>query len=546
MRVLGKATQLRETWLPILLVTGFISLRWLLNSNMGLFNEANMLPFARQHIDPSWIAQDWYLNQPPGYRVPFINVFGRMAAAWGFLATSILGRLLCYTFIASALVNLSRKLKLSTPLLLLAIALFLYVNTGTSGAAGDQGAAAREWLVGGVEPKMVTYGLILYAIGCLLSDRLLPAALLLGFATTFHTLVGGWAFLCSLAWLVLLRRGLLFGNLRRFGLFFVLYVAASLFAIQPILEQIATPKSAGRFPPSFIYVYLRTPHHLNPLAWEAGWWLKPVILLLILGLSIYVLQRYAKKADPSASQPHLARVRLATFTLVSLIPYAIGLIIAPFDQQGKLLQYYLFRFGDLMLPLNTCLLFACALEQSFSEGRSRKTLTSVCFTLLSLTCALQAVTFSAQAFSLQDFPHDPQEIDAEGKEMTSWIRLHTPKTAIFVSPPVDLASFSWLSERATVAKFKLVPPTAAGVAVWLERLTDLSGKVDPWTEIKRTKDNSISIGNKLTKGYGKLTTEEAIALMTKYQAAYFLTSNTHRLNLPIVHRNDEYTLYARK
>lgn len=541
----GEKSDLREAWLPVLLLTGFVSLRWLLNDNMGLFNEANMLPFARQHIDSNWIAQDWYLNQPPGYRVPFIVVFGRLAEAWGFLATSIVGRLLCYAFIASALVFLSRKLKLSTPLLLLAIALFLYINTGTSGAAGEQGAAAREWLFGGVEPKMVAYGLILYAIAALFTDRLLRAALLLGLATTFHTLVGGWAFLSALGWLVLWRRSLLLSDLRRLGLFFVFYAAASLFALQPILEQISAPKAIARFPASFIYVYLRTPHHLNPLAWDAGWWLKPVILLLTLGFSVFVLQRQAKRTDKPASPAHLVRVRLVTFTLVSLIPFALGLLIAPFDQQGKFLQYYPFRFGDLMLPLNTCLLFACALEQSFADGQARKVLISVCVILLSLTCALQAIAFGTQAFALQDFPSHPQEINSAGKEMTMWIRHNTPKAAVFVSSPVDLANFNWLTERATIAKFKLVPPTAVGVAEWLERLTDLSGRVDPWTDLSRTQDNSVSIGNKLTKGYKTLTTAQAIALMDKYQAAYFLTDSNHRLKLPVTHHNDEYTLYTK-
>src|SRR4051812_12797307 len=36
-----------------------------------VWNEADVLPLARQAVDPSWVPHDWYLNQPPGYRAAF-------------------------------------------------------------------------------------------------------------------------------------------------------------------------------------------------------------------------------------------------------------------------------------------------------------------------------------------------------------------------------------------------------------------------------------------------------------------------------------------
>lgn len=61
-----------------------------------------------------------------------------------------------------------------------------------------------------------------------------------------------------------------------------------------------------------------------------------------------------------------ARFELAEFTLISLIPFVAGVAIAFFDHQGTWLQYYPFRFGDMMLPLTTSLLLACNLETKFS------------------------------------------------------------------------------------------------------------------------------------------------------------------------------------
>ena len=541
---LVKGDAFHGVWLPVLIMVAFISLRCLLTSNMGLVNETNILPFARQHINLDWIPRDWYLNQPAGYRVPFIAVFGRMADAWGFLTTSIVGRLLGYTALSAALLFLSRRLKLSFPLLMLAIALFLYVNTGTSGAAGAQGTVAREWLFGGIEPKIPAYTCIFFAIGLLLEGRLLGAGLLLGLATSFHTLVGGWAFLTALGWLVLWRRDLL-RHWRRVGLTLLTYAVGAAFAYQPVWQQLTTDSPPGRFLPSVVYVFIRTPHHLNPLAWTVGWWIKPLLLLGLLLGSVYGLRRMARSQGQERSPQHLARMGLAAFALVSLIPFVAGVLLAPVDMEGKFLQYYPFRFGDIMLPLTAWLLVCCALEQACEQRRSRPLLMTACLVILSLTCALQAVAFSQQAIALEKFPSKAQRVSSEAKDLGEWIRKRTRQDTIFVTSPVELDNFHWLAERATVAKFKLVPPTAEGIPEWITRLSDLSGSIDPWVNVSRTADNSLAIQRRMIQGYEELTTPQAIALMRKYKARYFLAEQAPQLDLPIAYQNEDYTLYTR-
>ncbi|HIK40995.1 DUF6798 domain-containing protein [Thermoleptolyngbya sp. M55_K2018_002] len=538
------ATQ--SLWLPVLLLVGLVSLRCLLAGNMGQVNETNILPFARQQANPDWLPQDWYLNQPPGYRVPFIAIFGRMADAWGFLPTSIMGRLLGYTGLSAGLVFLSRRIGLSVPLLLLSMILFLYVNTGLSGASGAQGTVSREWLFGGIEPKIPAYTCILFAIGLLLEGRIGLAGLLLGVATSFHTLVGGWAFLSAMAWLLLWRRDLL-RNWGKTAKMLALYAVGAVFSIRPVLQQLTTTTPEGRFSESFVYVFIRTPHHLNPLSWNGGWWLKPVTLLAIALGSAYLLRSIAKQRRQLQTPTHRARMGLTAFLLCSLIPFAAGLLAAPFDTEGKFLQYYPFRFGDIMLPLNACLLGCCALEQAFGTGpagQATQRLRRVSLWIVAAVCAAQAVVFGQQAIALQEFPGRAQRIDENGKELCTWIQQNTPRDAIFVTPPVDLDNFHWLAERATIAKFKLVPPSSVGIPEWIDRLTRLSGDVDPWVDIRRDRNNSLDIQRRMTHGYQNLSTEKAIALMQTYNAAYFLSKGRPKLDLPVVYQNEDYALYA--
>ncbi|MBW4573988.1 MAG: hypothetical protein KME08_01745 [Aphanothece sp. CMT-3BRIN-NPC111] len=518
----------------ILVVMAFISFKLLLNGNMGEVNEVDILPFAKQYADPNWIPGDWYLNQPPGYRLLFLTLYGKLTVIWGLFATSLIGRLLCYALVSSELVLLGRKLGLSLPLLLLAVGLFLYVDS-------DQGVAAHEWLVGGFEPKSVTYGLLLLAVRLMLDGRYCLMALMLGLATSFHALVGGWAFLAVVGWLVL-RRKTDFADIRYLGSILLIYLATSGFAVWTVLEQLFTPTPAGSVKPSYVYVFLRSPNHLNPLSWSSNWWLKPLIYLLVLALSVGWLWR--QRHSQSFSKQYSARIGLAEFTLMTLVPFILGLVVAPFDSQGSFLQYYPFRLGDIMLPLNTCLLLACALEQTWT-GRGRRNLVVCCILLLSLISSVQAVRFQQQLLAVHQFPSQQQGVDSEWKALCTWVRSHTPKNAVVVSPPAEFDNFTWLAERPTIAKFKLVPPTKASVIGWYERLTDLSGDLYPWPIVTNKEDNKSEIENKLTTGYNHLSVAEAENLMMKYRADYFVTRIEHQLDLPIAYRNSVYILYGK-
>jgi len=227
-----------------------------------------------------------------------------------------------------------------------------------------------------------------------------------------------------------------------------------------------------------------------------------------------------------------------------LVPFILGLAIAPFDSQGRLLQYYPFRLGSIMLPLNTYLVFACAIEQTFS-GRSRRLLSLVSILLLSWACTIQALSFQEQLLDLREFPSPWQGIDSNGKALCTWVRNHTPQNAVVVSPPVEFANFTWLAERPTIAKFKLFPQNKANILTWYQRLSDLSGDLSPWLSRNSKNLPRGEFEQALTNGYKNLTTAQAEKLMVKYGADYLLTGIGHKLDLAIAYRNSRYILYEK-
>lgn len=538
--------------IQIIVITAFISGKSLLYGNMGEVNEVDVLPLARQYADPNWIPNDWYLNQPPGYRLIFQAIFGNLAATWGFLATSIIGRLFCYVLVASGFALVGRRLGLNLLFLLLAITLFIYVDF----AKGielynykDQGVVTYEWIVGALETKAVAYGLVLLAIAWMLAGRYFLMALLMGLATSFHVLVGGWTFIPAIIWIALNRQNS-FKNIQHIAYVILIYLIGSALAIPAIWQQLFSPNPTEaialqampeKITPSYIYVFLRLPHHLNPLSWSPEWWRSFLIYLLVLGTGVAIL--WWQKDFQHLPGTYEARIGLAGFALLTLIPFAIGLAIAPFDTQGKLLQYYPFRVGDVMLPLSACFILICVLEE-FAKTNIGGVVLLISLVIFGWVCSIQFKEFRGQLVKIQHFPAEAQEAKSDWKDMCAWIRQHTPKSALVISPPAEFANFSWLSERPTLVKYKLLPQNKAGLLSWYTRLNDLSGVTNPWQTKPGERLKSSQVREKLTEGYNGLTTDQIRTLMVKYQSKYFVTDIKHSLDFPIAYQNSQYVLYV--
>lgn len=532
-----------KTALQTAIVLIFLCLRLLLDSNMSglVWNEVDVLPLAKQFVDPDWIPNDWYLNSETNYRALFQVIFGWLIVHLGFLPTSIIGRLICYTLVALGIVLLGQKLGLSLSYLLLATIAVTYQGS-------LQGAIAGEWFVGGLEAKAVAYGLILLAIALMLSRKYVLMVLLLGCATSFHVLVGGWAFLTTFSWFCVRPKKRLWQLGQKGWLLPIIYLIASAGAIPGSLQQLLSSPPSGSISPSFIYVFLRLPHHLNPFAWHPLLWLRLIIYLAILaGCTISLKQ----KADTKGWQAEdYARFDLAEFTLISLIPFVAGVAIALVDHQGTWLQYYPFRFGDMMLPLTTSLLCACYLETKFSLQKPKFRL----WLVACLSCILfvqiafftqQAITSLSFANAVPTFPSKQQDVDPQWRLMSDWIHDHTAEDAIIISHPWKLANFTWMTERATIAKLKLFPQTKDAIVEYYERLNDLSGGAVAKIYFGDEELDQRKTVKAISAGFSHLNTSQVQNLMTKYKSNYFLTDRSHHLDLPIVHTQAAYILYGR-
>ena len=613
----GRSLQLRSFDLraiaPLLFQIGCLfslfSAVLLLRNVMG-GNEVDVLPLVRQYVQPGWISDDWYLNQPPGYRLLFQTIAGKLTTTFGFFATSIAGRLFYYLLLSVGIVFIARKLGIKLLYLIFAITLnlglhwfrgaminaesyfpgkldqilsrdianllfyglivlalcllavsvknkridrslvWIMLACGLFLAADNRpySIVSNEWFVGGLEAKTIAYSLVFLAIALMLYGKYLWMAVLLGIATSFHVLAGGYPALAASIYL-LLRKRQTFLQGKQPILALMLYLAGAAFAIPAVVTQLVASAPQTPLKPSFIYVFIRLPHHLNPVAWPNKWWIGLIFYLSIAVISLFLIRQASSEASQERfDRNQAARIsaescsELFEFAMIAMVPFFAGLLIAPFDRTGAYLQYYPFRFGDMFLPFSTYLLFAAAI-QSTVAGRhlSKRPVYFAMTALVVLFLVFETEGLKKDMRAALNFPNLP----TEKADLYQWVSDNTQSAERFITPPVSFEEFSWVAERPVVVNLKLLPQTKSGIVEWYDRINDVSGGTGEWAETALSTKGAVfnSVSDVLRDSYQGLDTAKIKDLLSKYQASYFVTAESAEIDLPIAFENSLYTVY---
>jgi hypothetical protein len=497
------------TWFTVMAV---LVLALLFDRNL-LSNEADKLPLALRQVWPQWLPNDWYLAFPQSHQWLFQAIAGWPLRWLGFPLGSLLDRLLGYGLWSLGFAAVAVRLGLWPVSSALALALFL----------PRQGLMAGEWMVGGAESKTWAYGLLLLAIALWSQARRLNlAALLAGLACSFHALVG----LYGAAGLLLLE---LLRHLRQpsrpwwAALRLLLPFALGAFALmQPLLEQAhwghgsPTVAEAGVPTVPWIYVYFRLPHHLAPLSWPLSRWgpglLRLTILLLAAVLWRWLLHHRRVRFERAGLHP-MVMAAFGGWAAVATALFALGLLVAPLDLQGRWLRYYPFRLADSLLPLLLALLLA-ALVQLLLVGLPRGRLTAAAVALLVLITTAPALRSGALAHPTEAFAAKPKR-----RALNAAIVRYTPPDSVVLTPPHDFQDLPWRLQRSPVVQFKLFPSQSSAIAEWYSRLAALAG-----TAPEQVGELGFAATDTLLEGYGRLGPAQLASLARRYGANAVVTN----------------------
>jgi len=479
-------------------------------------NEPHYLGKAKQFWNPGWIPGDFFLDSPDAHQV-FYWTCGWLTLWFPLVQVAWIGRVATWLLMAIGWRRLSWSLVPRAGCAVLSATLFV--------AGNERLQLAGEWVVGGFEAKGIAYALVFFALAELAAGRWNRVWLLLGAASAFHVLVGGWSVVAaSVAWVVVGRRqASLFRMLPALAGGFVL----SLLGLWPILGL-----SRGVEPAivrlSELCYFERLPHHLNFLAFKPEFMVQHGLLLV----AWLLLCRINEPSDA------LRRLRWFVGGAVGIAVVGIALSLATYDNPdwgARLLRFYWFRLTDAALPLGV------ALEAAYLVGRKTGSLTAsdrpaparwfwlTVSTALALTFVYQSSGRLWTARPRADKPDKTMSLKA-WREACDWIRQNTPSDACFFTPR-NSQTFRWYAERPEVGNWKDIPQDPRGLVEWRLRMQNVFYNGDPcswrsWYE---------SPGDKPTKQLRKLA--------AKYHADYVLCPTSLELELPIVYRNNFYAVY---
>ena len=460
----------------------------LLSSPIPGVNEPHYLCKARSFADANWCPRDFFLVSSNAHYC-FFWLVGPLTKVASLNTVALIGRSVTAVLLALGWSVLGRSLGLSPLSRILAAAAFAFLS--------QLGSFAGEWLLGGFESKVAAWGLGLIAIGYWVRGtvQVCPgwmtlAGVFCGISAMVHPVVGGWIAVCiCMAWLMdqvaKCRLGSsqnLVKSMTGIAVFVFTVVVVSLPGLIPAIRLVlddSLPKS-DRELATFIQVYWRLKHHLDPTELQLSQWLYAGGLLVTSVVAFVLVRRRnktlhsqqtAESIGPSSEiieGPSLLIKLLTASTIIAIVGIVIGWHTVPaqempgWEWRAIPLKFYPFRTLDALLPI-VAGLFVAILIQQLLTNRSVRFMTA----LVALCCGLPLILASSLRETTP--PGYTQDQYTDWQAACAWIRNETPRDALFLTPRESFA-FKWMAERAEYVCYKDCPQDAAGILEWNRRL----------------------------------------------------------------------------
>lgn len=480
-------------------------------------NESHYLVKAKHYWNPDWCAGDLFLESADPhllfyetigaltqwFRLPVVAWLGRcavwlcLAASWQYLSNTILPRryLSCVTALCFAVIQ-------------------------------SRFHFAGEWVIGGVESKCIAYAFVFWGLAEVARGRWLRVWPLMGMASAFHVLVGGWSCLAAFAvWAT--ERGASRPRLLTLGPSIALGAVLALVGVIPSLQLATDVSPETRTQANLIYVFQRLPHHLAPLTLPAPeLTTRSLSFLAALAAFGFIWRKCSDNAPDE-----LARIQRFAWVAVLIATTGLVIEIAAWNHPAlaaSLLKYYWFRLADVAVPLALALSLGW---YCFAESRPVTTAQTWCVALVVLLPALLVLQNAAASY-LDNTPPADVRITAPGdwRDACMWARRHTPPGSLFLIPRSG-QSFKWYADRADYCNYKDVPQDAQSLVEWYARCQEVFYYQDPWGE-------TTAYG-----ALGEIGTDKIRALCMREDIDYVLAEEYPPLQLPVVYANDSYKIY---
>jgi hypothetical protein len=418
----------------------------------GESNHAVYLVDAVRRLDPSLLANDWWVQSTLQYHFVF-NALTAALMRLGILEPVFLaGYLLLAVLLHVGWRRLTLALGGTNGTYLVSVVLY-YVLAGGVGLGMYHFLQDSAFL-----PSNIANVAMLWAIVFWVAGRPALAGGAFGIAGLFHINhalagIGLWAAASAVEWRNVFTRSWWVGT--------AALVALSAVQIVPAVRLVLA--RSGKLPlAEFVdlFVRLRHPHHFDPRAWHWGVW-----LAFLLPMPFAALAVRRAPIQPDARRRLIALVGLyAAMTVLALS--GAGFWFA----SETLVQLNLYRFS-IYLKLLSCIGLAWLVWNWNPRARAAVICGMVLFAagagVIAATSGLLAPPTARNPLGLKVAGLEGDGGDYLG--VARWARDNTPAGATFLVPP-DEESFRVHARRAIVVNFKGVPQLSAELPEWRDRL----------------------------------------------------------------------------
>lgn len=477
-------------------------------------NEPYYLGKALHYWHPESVPGDFFLETADSHTL-FYFTFGWLAGVLPLDAAAWVGRLVTWALLAWGWLRLSRAVIDCRWAAVLTAGVFLLLN--------ERLHMAGEWVVGGVEAKGLAYVLVFFGLEALVRDRWNRAWLLLGAASAFHVLVGGWSVAAAgLVWLGSpgnrpALRSMLPGLAGGFAL--------SLVGLVSTLTLTWGVDGATVAQANALYVYERLAHHLAP---DRMPWNFPA-RFAALTLGWVAVGCFARTG---------AERRLAGFVWATLVLAGVGLAISfygRFDmaRAAGLLRFYWFRLSDVAVPMGVALVGLSLAGQGAWSGRFAGRALGLALGLAALGAVAVHMGIHAGERLAPQVPRSEWMIRYDDwRTACEWIALSgaVPPDARFLTPK-ESQTFRWRTGRAEVVNWKEIPQDAGAIAEWWERMRAVHGA------------DGRTTGLWWFDSLAHRNPARLLRVAHRYGAGYVITENRPRLPFERLYFNRRYAVY---
>ena len=421
-------------------------------------NEAHYLGKARHFWDSSFCSDDFFYNSQDAHTAFFFTI-GWLTSLLTLPQAAWVGRMIGWAFLAVTWQRLSFELIPRRGAAVFTAALWL--------ALIELFQMSGEWIIGGIEAKVIAYGFVFWGLHALVLRRHFWTWTLFGIGAAFHVLVGGWAVVTgAFAVVVSHRRGDPW-QFKQHLLGCCLGGAISLVGLVPALALNFGVNEATLEQAQAIYVFDRLAHHLLISAFPSLFVLRHCVLIGIFFAIWYKLR-------PGQVNGRFNRLAgfVAGAVLLVVVGASLDFALGNSKAGGALMRYYWFRESDIFVPMAVSLGFAIWLSQTSLE---RPRFGQRVFVAAMVALALH-LTVSVMFLQRSWIPQADRQgglrylfYYREWRDMCRWVESNTPTDALFLTPP-EHQTFKWYGHRAEVVNWKDVPQDAANLVEWSNRL----------------------------------------------------------------------------